>query len=48
MLGSIKRADVIKSLDFRKAPQNRFHQLLESVNILFAITKVDINLITSF
>ena len=48
MLGPIKRAEVIQSLAFRKAPQNMFRQLLESANILFAITKVDINLITSF
>ncbi len=48
MLGSLKSAEVIQSLAFRKAPQNMFRQLLESANILFAITKVDINLITSF
>lgn len=47
MLSPIQRAEVIQLLVFRKAPKKMLPQLLNSVEILFTITKVDINLITT-
>lgn len=47
MLNPIQRAEVIQLLVFRKAPKKMLPQLLNSVEILFTITKVDINLITT-
>ena len=47
MLSPIQRAEVIQLLIFRKAPQKMLPQLLNSVEMLFTITKVDINLITT-
>jgi hypothetical protein len=47
MLSPIQRAEVIQLLVFRKAPKKMLPQLLNYVEILFTITKVDMNLITT-
>lgn len=47
MLSPIQRAEIIQLLVFRKAPKEMLPQLLDSVEKLFTLTKVDLNLITT-
>ncbi|WP_341731859.1 hypothetical protein [Microcoleus sp. EPA2] len=47
ILSPIQRAEVIQLLVFRKAPKKMLPQLLKSVEKIFTITKVDLNLITT-